>query len=346
MTQELPNTVHGRLLEAAHISGYTAKRAVTELEWLLEEDRWKEVGPGYEAIDDFLGSIDLSEFKLAIERRKPLVQKLAALQASQSATARAIGVSRGTVQNDVPKVAPAPFQIPSANVATVVEKQARRKERETALGGRREAREKEARERMADVGYTPELLVADIHDFRPECHAIITDPPYVGDSIPLYQALRDLAVDVLPAGGPLVVMTWQAILPDVIRALEHPELAYRWALSWRFDSTENTVDHARRVFDCWKPVLVFHKGAMPADAQMFRDEIGSAAPDKDHHEWGQSLDGFVRLVTSFTQPGEIVCDPFLGAGTTAVAALEQARRFVGCDIDANAIDKTRERLAA
>jgi site-specific DNA-methyltransferase (adenine-specific) len=77
---------------------------------------------------------------------------------------------------------------------------------------------------------------------------------------------------------------------------------------------------------------------------MFRDEIASTAPDKDFHEWGQSLDGFERLVASFSEPGEIVCDPFLGGGTTAVAALSQARRFAGCDVDEMAIETTRLRL--
>lgn len=340
---ETPNTVHGRLLEAAHISGYTAKRAVTELEWLLEEGRWKQVGPGYEDVNDFLASIDLSEFKIAIERRKPLVLKLAALQASQAATARAIGVARGTVQNDLPKVAPAPFQVPAAKVAQAVEKQVKRKQREDELGGRREQKEKLAREQIGTTGF--ELFVSDLREWRPEnVSAIITDPPYVGDSIPLYEALRDFAVHVLPEGAPLVVMTWQAIIPDVIDALRHEQLAYRWTICWRYASTENTVDHKRRVFDCWKPVLVYHKGAVPPDARMFRDEVSSYAPDKTLHEWGQSAEGFERLVTAFSEAGDVVCDPFLGAGTTALAALSQARRFVGADVEVESVETTRKRL--
>jgi hypothetical protein len=39
-TQETPNIVYGRLLESAHISGYSFERVCAELEWLLEEDRW------------------------------------------------------------------------------------------------------------------------------------------------------------------------------------------------------------------------------------------------------------------------------------------------------------------
>ncbi len=92
-------------------------------------------------------------------------------------------------------------------------------------------------------------------------------------------------------------------------------------------------------------MLVYHKGAMPADAPMVCDEIASATRDKDFHEWGQSVAGFERLVRSSTRAGDTVCDPFLGGGTTAVAALALHRRFVGCDIDADAIRTTKARLA-
>lgn len=40
-----------------------------------------------------------------------------------------------------------------------------------------------------------------------------------------------------------------------------------------------------------------------------------------------------------TQPSDLVCDPFLGAGTTAVAALRLHCRIVGCDIDAAQVEK-------
>jgi hypothetical protein len=80
-------------------------------------------------------------------------------------------------------------------------------------------------------------------------------------------------------------------------------------------------------------------------ARMFCSEITSPAPDKTHHEWGQSLDGFRTLVQAFAEPGELVCDPFLGGGTTALAAVAQGRRFVGCDVDPEAIETTRRRLS-
>lgn len=40
-----------------------------------------------------------------------------------------------------------------------------------------------------------------------------------------------------------------------------------------------------------------------------------------------------RLTSALTPDGGIVCDPFMGSGSTAIAALSLGRRFVGAEID-------------
>src|SRR5205814_2114548 len=67
------------------------------------------------------------------------------------------------------------------------------------------------------------------------------------------------------------------------------------------------------------------------------------ANDKRFHAWGQSESGMGQLVDRLTLPGQLVCDPFLGGGTTAVACLRLGRRFVGCDINAEALKMARLR---
>ena len=42
-----------------------------------------------------------------------------------------------------------------------------------------------------------------------------------------------------------------------------------------------------------------------------------------------------QLVEAFSEPGELVLDPFAGAGTTAVACKGLGRRFLGWEIDQN-----------
>ena len=103
---ETPDSIYGRLQEALHISGYSGERALSELDWLLDEGRWKIVGPGFEDINDFLAVINLSDYKLHPESRKSIVKKITSLQASQRATARMLGVDHKTISRDLGENSP------------------------------------------------------------------------------------------------------------------------------------------------------------------------------------------------------------------------------------------------
>jgi site-specific DNA-methyltransferase (adenine-specific)/site-specific DNA-methyltransferase (cytosine-N4-specific) len=50
---------------------------------------------------------------------------------------------------------------------------------------------------------------------------------------------------------------------------------------------------------------------------------------------------FIKL---FTQPGDTVLDPFIGSGTTAVAAKQLGRYYVGIDIDEEYCQMARKRV--
>jgi N6-adenosine-specific RNA methylase IME4 len=112
---ERANTVHGRLLEAVHVSGYTFERACGELEWLLDEDRWKTVGDGFTDINKFLDTIDFSEFRVALDQRKKIAKRLQEIDASQRATGRLLGLSHTTVQRTLGTNVPAPPREPPPN---------------------------------------------------------------------------------------------------------------------------------------------------------------------------------------------------------------------------------------
>ncbi len=51
-----------------------------------------------------------------------------------------------------------------------------------------------------------------------------------------------------------------------------------------------------------------------------------------------------RLLESCTDPGDLVLDPYLGSGTTAVAALRLGRRSIGIDVNPRAVTIARKRL--
>jgi site-specific DNA-methyltransferase (adenine-specific) len=55
---------------------------------------------------------------------------------------------------------------------------------------------------------------------------------------------------------------------------------------------------------------------------------------------------FELMVEASTEPGFVVCDPFCGSGSSAVAALRAGCDFIGSDIDPRAVDIAENRLAA
>jgi len=54
----------------------------------------------------------------------------------------------------------------------------------------------------------------------------------------------------------------------------------------------------------------------------------------------------IDAIEAFTDPGDLVLDPFCGSGTTGVACLRLGRRFIGIEKDSRHVATARERLAA
>ena len=173
---------------------------------------------------------------------------------------------------------------------------------------------------------------------------IITDPPYSKEYLNLYTALSQSAATILKPGGSCFVMTGQSYLPDVIAALSK-SLRYNWTIAYLTPGGMSAQLWDRKVNTFWKPVLWFVNGKYSGDWK--GDVVSSKVNDDDKrfHEWGQSESGMLRLVESFTHPGDLIFDPFLGAGTTGVACLLSQRRFIGSDINQHSIDLAKGRLS-
>ena len=79
----------------------------------------------------------------------------------------------------------------------------------------------------------------------------------------------------------------------------------------------------------------------------FDDAVISEDRDKTYHDYQQPLSEAIFYINVLTRPKAVVCDPFLGSGTTAVAVarLGQGRRFVGSEIDPDTCKVARNRVA-
>ncbi|GAB4483440.1 MAG: site-specific DNA-methyltransferase [Anaerolineales bacterium] len=53
-----------------------------------------------------------------------------------------------------------------------------------------------------------------------------------------------------------------------------------------------------------------------------------------------------RLIQLYTYRGDIVLDPFMGSGSTAIAALKSGRKYIGYELNPDYIELAKERIAA
>ena len=63
------------------------------------------------------------------------------------------------------------------------------------------------------------------------------------------------------------------------------------------------------------------------------------------HPTEKAVSVLAPLVRAFSQPGDLVCDPFSGSGSTAVAAALSGRRYLGIELEEHYCDHARNRLA-
>ena len=55
-------------------------------------------------------------------------------------------------------------------------------------------------------------------------------------------------------------------------------------------------------------------------------------------------DLLIPLILAHSKPGDLIIDPFMGSGSTGVSALMTHRKFMGCDLNPEAIDISEQRL--
>jgi len=67
-------------------------------------------------------------------------------------------------------------------------------------------------------------------------------------------------------------------------------------------------------------------------------------PEKTLHPCQFPVELIERLVLALTNPGDWVCDPYMGVGSTPVAAILQRRKGVGADIVSDYVDIARKRV--
>lgn len=184
----------------------------------------------------------------------------------------------------------------------------------------------------------------DLRDYQPpaQVDAIITDPPYPREHLDLWSVLAERSNDWLKPGGIIVAMSGQAYLNQVYSLLDQ-HLEYYWTACYHTPGQPTPLRHVN-VNTTWKPLLIYKRKGDKFKGKIFGDFMASDGNDKSMHKWGQSISGMNEVLKRFALPGQTVLDPFLGAGTTGVAAIKHGCIFYGCDIEQENVDISKARI--
>ena len=175
--------------------------------------------------------------------------------------------------------------------------------------------------------------------------AIITFPPADADSV--LTDLADFAAHSLKRTGAMFVLAGTDRLPDFIECLRHPGLV--WICAFHYVHNVRAAGSRRNPLGGAAPgqklLLVYGK---PGFRLKGEDGVISALPSDEgapgnrrgHLDLGMEL-----IISRFTGPGDLVCDPLLlGRNASALAAVRQGRRFVGADDNASRLEAVVRQL--
>jgi site-specific DNA-methyltransferase (adenine-specific) len=204
----------------------------------------------------------------------------------------------------------------------------------------------------------------DILPTLPKVDAVVTDPPYgIGfkyeshlDDREAYPSfiwpIIEAAEALVVPGGPIFVWQAQEWMPRFAELFPRP---------WRIMIAAKNFVQMRAVAmqHAYEPVVVWWKpgekpwrspsGSAYANRDWFIANSASAVSDTERlakqHPCPRQDDVCESIVSNWVREGATVLDPFMGSGTTGVAALKLDRAFVGIEKEERYFDLACERIA-
>lgn len=203
-----------------------------------------------------------------------------------------------------------------------------------------------------------------------KCSALITDPPYgILDEPWEPKKLQEFTCDWASRWSKceadlLAIFFSQRYLWDGRRWLDESLAGYSFQqlLIWHYPNNKSPQN--RLGFkQTWEPVYLYRKNGSERQIKPDGADWGDGLNDFDCHVAAVPQSNFndanekvhpaqkpvsvMRwLVGALTKPGELVCDPFSGSGTTGIAALQLGRRFHGIEISEEYRELASGRIAA
>jgi adenine-specific DNA-methyltransferase len=95
---------------------------------------------------------------------------------------------------------------------------------------------------------------------------------------------------------------------------------------------------------CHEQAYLLVKGNPPVPTAAIPDVLAWRYTGNRLHPTQKPVPSLKPLIEAFTEPGDIVLDPFAGSGSTLLAAKILSRRYIGIELDAEYVKTANRRL--
>jgi site-specific DNA-methyltransferase (adenine-specific) len=187
------------------------------------------------------------------------------------------------------------------------------------------------------------------------CDATVTDPPYgIGFPYLSYHDSRESLADLIDSAIAKAISRSDRalIMCGTTQITMYPSPDWVSCVTW-----DTTGSFGKFGYSQWMPVLCYGKdldGFGNVNGQTKTDTIrisGGAgvgfqrSGEEERHTCPKPLNVVKRIVSRFTPEGGIILDPFMGSGTTLVAAKNLGRKAIGIEIEEKYCEIAARRLS-
>jgi DNA modification methylase len=189
--------------------------------------------------------------------------------------------------------------------------------------------------------------------------AVITDPPYSTPTVACFgrevvKRLSDLAIQefyfgeikkqiekILPESGPLLAFCDDSYFPVLFG------LFYSWKQTNLLVWDKGRIGMGNPFRRQHELIFYANRGSIKLQEETsYLPTIFKETPTKIHHGAEKPVALLSRLITGLVPKGATVFDPFMGSGSTGVAALSSGRKFIGVDLDPGYFEIACRRIEA
>jgi site-specific DNA-methyltransferase (adenine-specific) len=191
------------------------------------------------------------------------------------------------------------------------------------------------------------LHLGDCRDILPalgRADVTLTDPPYgVGEHYASFNDTTDNLKLLIDGAFPILRTMSDRVVVTSGNGAQYDYPKPNWTMAW---VTPAGAGSGPWGFSCWQPILCYGKDPYLVAGRGRRPDIieHTETSEANGHPCPKPVRFMQRLVERVSLRGQMILDPFMGSGTTGVAAVSQGRKFTGIEIEPTYFDIACRRI--